>query len=197
MRMLYWPLRSPTSFSSRLPGGIRRSSTVSVASRRSNVRKAARRICRENFDLPTRLNRRSDSLSWKWRIIVNYSVNSMFMVSHIARLPLPPRVDRHFRHYLLPVLLYRLNHDLQSLLLEGRVLQAFFRFVGANVLDLNFRVLRHGEVAVFVIDGECDDALFRVDALEFAFDFRGLEGAGEDYNGDKGSGKGSDHDWLL
>src|SRR5713226_2400618 len=119
MRMLYWPLRSPTSFSSRLPGGTRRSSTVSAASRRSNFRKAARRICRENFDLPTRLNTRAVSLSWKSMIIVIYSVNSMFMGSRLARLPFPPRVDRYLRHHLLPVLLYRLNHDPLPLLFEG------------------------------------------------------------------------------
>lgn len=41
-RMLYCPLRSPRSFSSRLPGGTVRSSRTSAASRISNFRSAAR-----------------------------------------------------------------------------------------------------------------------------------------------------------
>ena len=63
MRMLYCPARSPRSFSSRLPGGTRRSSRDSAASSISSLRSAGRRTDGENDFTGSRRKSRSVSLS--------------------------------------------------------------------------------------------------------------------------------------
>ena len=75
-RMLYCPSRSPRSFSSRFPGGTRRSSSDSAASRSNNLRSAGRCTGGGNFFTRSRRNRRSVSLSRKV-CIIHVDVNAV------------------------------------------------------------------------------------------------------------------------
>src|SRR5579875_950712 len=60
-RMLYWPARSPASFSSRCPGGTRRSASTSAASSMASLRQAAR--CSGGSSLRERLRCQTASVS--------------------------------------------------------------------------------------------------------------------------------------
>ena len=62
-RTLCCPLRSPRSFSNRLPGGTLRSSRTSAASRISNFRNAARWVLKSSLLERSRRQTRSVSLS--------------------------------------------------------------------------------------------------------------------------------------
>ena len=74
IRMLYCPLRFPFSFSSLFPGGIRRSSSASAASRIRSLRCAERKICLGSFRGIWPLN--SLSVSESAKDLINNKHNS-------------------------------------------------------------------------------------------------------------------------
>ena len=136
MRMLYWPLRSPASLSSRLPGGNCRSCMESAASNKRSFLRAERASAPENLRDLWRKKTLSVSLSR------NDSIIHLRITQHVINVKFEdgPRDFLIFDFH--DNFLFKVNHvpsplrvHLQSLLL-GRALRRYSRRRGS--------LLQHG-----------------------------------------------------